>query len=382
MLRSFRPGRALIALFVVLLALLSLPAYAAGGGSRPRRARALQKQIDQLQRDLKRLERANTAIEPMVDEKINKQWVTAGFNMKDGFFIQDPTKEYRLRIGGYTQLDRAILRRRLAGEEHGPVPVPPRPSDPRGIADEVHRLQDHAGLRRQQRPALRCLRRHQAIRRVSRLGEARRQVQRRRSASSACSRRPPFRSSSAPRRPTSMPTRDVGIQVWGSPWAGTILLRARRLRRRARPRQHQRQSRETTSPSPAACSRSRSRRGPQREATCRRCGASASAWPAPGATSRATSPAPISRVSELRTGDDLPVRERRRCGQHRGLERYAEPHQSARVTTTGDPSARRPSTSGRARRCSSGMSTRTSRTRPGSSRRDGSSPVKTPVTEA
>src|SRR5690606_12689195 len=105
---SFRSprGRVRTAVWVLAIgltftgALRSQPA----GAEEPTRE-SLQQQIDQLKRDLDRLNRANAAIEPMVDEKINKQWVTAGFNLKDGFFIQDPSKEYRLRFRGYTQMD-------------------------------------------------------------------------------------------------------------------------------------------------------------------------------------------------------------------------------------------------------------------------------------
>jgi phosphate-selective porin OprO and OprP len=87
--------------WVIAIGLGSLPAVAAENAAR----QSLQEQIDQLKREVERLERANAAVEPMVDEKLNKQYVTAGFNFKDGFFIQDPSKTYRMKLRGYTQLD-------------------------------------------------------------------------------------------------------------------------------------------------------------------------------------------------------------------------------------------------------------------------------------
>jgi phosphate-selective porin OprO/OprP len=103
---SLAPHRIAILAFAALAALGPMTARGAGPSTPAKAADpSLQEQIEQLKRDVQRLERANRAVEPMVDEKITKQYVTAGFNLKDGFFIQDPTKEYRLRFGGYTQLD-------------------------------------------------------------------------------------------------------------------------------------------------------------------------------------------------------------------------------------------------------------------------------------
>lgn len=94
-------SRAVLVLWAVSIGVGSPLATAADSGDK----QSIQEQIDQLKREVERLERANAAIEPMVDEKFTKQYVTAGFNTKDGFFIQDPSKTYRLKFRGYTQLD-------------------------------------------------------------------------------------------------------------------------------------------------------------------------------------------------------------------------------------------------------------------------------------
>ena len=217
-----RPGRALLVLFVGLLALPSLPAYAAEAAADPTRE-SLQKQIDQLQRDLKRLERANSAVEPMVDEKINKQWVTAGFNLKDGFFIQDPTKEYRLRIGGYTQLDGRFfvddseekntdqfLFRRARTILEGSLT--------RFIDFKI--MPDFAGSSVQLFDAYVDVKPFDEYRDWAKLraGKFKTPVGLERMQSATAI---PLVERGAPTN--LVPNRDIGLEIWGAPWAGTIL---------------------------------------------------------------------------------------------------------------------------------------------------------------
>lgn len=64
----------------------------------------VKKQIQDLQEKVRRLERANSGMEDLVDDKIRQSKPVAGYK-PGGFFIQNQKGDYVVRIGGYTQFD-------------------------------------------------------------------------------------------------------------------------------------------------------------------------------------------------------------------------------------------------------------------------------------
>ncbi len=117
--RAFRRWGAAIGLTSLLLGFASV---AAGGGPpRPgadveERLRALEEEVRQLraERDAARREAVEAkpaaeevvdkpAVEAIVDDKLKKQKVLAGW--KDGFFLESPNGDFKLKLRGYAQAD-------------------------------------------------------------------------------------------------------------------------------------------------------------------------------------------------------------------------------------------------------------------------------------
>jgi phosphate-selective porin OprO and OprP len=95
------PSGLAVAAFAVAIGFGPLPAMAESAAAK----QSVQEQIDELKQQIEALEKANAAIPPMVDEKITKEYLSGGFNLKDGFFLQDYKGEYKIKFRGYTQLD-------------------------------------------------------------------------------------------------------------------------------------------------------------------------------------------------------------------------------------------------------------------------------------
>src|SRR5215831_16135585 len=63
----------------------------------------INKKIQELQDQVRKLQRANAGVEDLIDDKLRQKKITAGY--KDGFYIQSEDGDYRLKVGGYTQFD-------------------------------------------------------------------------------------------------------------------------------------------------------------------------------------------------------------------------------------------------------------------------------------
>lgn len=85
--------------------LVAMPTAAFGGAAAaPPDISQIEKQIADLQEEVRRLKRANSTVEDTIDDKIRQAKPVAGYEKGSGFFIQNQAGDYKLRLGGYTQL--------------------------------------------------------------------------------------------------------------------------------------------------------------------------------------------------------------------------------------------------------------------------------------
>ena len=100
------PSRIAAALLLGGSIAMLLPGAASGAppsSEKPSNIDAIERQIQELQDEVKKLKRANAGVEDLVDDKIRQSKPVAGY--KNGFFISNQAGDYKLTIGGYTQLD-------------------------------------------------------------------------------------------------------------------------------------------------------------------------------------------------------------------------------------------------------------------------------------
>jgi phosphate-selective porin OprO and OprP len=97
-----------------LLLLLALPGAPSAGDSQSRRAVDIDERLERLENEVRELRREKQAAEAsapvaqedldrILDEKFKKQKVLAGW--QDGFFLQSPNGDFKLKLRGYTQAD-------------------------------------------------------------------------------------------------------------------------------------------------------------------------------------------------------------------------------------------------------------------------------------
>ena len=130
---------------------------------------------------------------PSSRSKLKKQKVLAGW--KDGFFLESPNGDFKLKLRGYIQADSARLPERGRRHRHRQHLHAPRAADRRGHRLQVLRLQDHAGLRRRATRTLQDA--YGGVNYLNRGASSAPASSSRRSASSGCSRARTCFSSSA-----------------------------------------------------------------------------------------------------------------------------------------------------------------------------------------
>jgi len=96
-----------------LLLLHAMPGAPQAGDYNPRRAVDIDERLEKLENEVRELRREKEAaqapqldqaeLDRILDEKIKKQKVLAGW--QDGFFLQSPNGDFKLKLRGYTQAD-------------------------------------------------------------------------------------------------------------------------------------------------------------------------------------------------------------------------------------------------------------------------------------
>jgi len=102
--RASFSSRRWIAAGVLAGAMNLVPLAASGAPASGADIQNIEKQIRELQEEVKRLKRSNSGVEDLIDDKIRQAKPVAGYK-PGGFFIQNQKGDYSVRIGGYTQLD-------------------------------------------------------------------------------------------------------------------------------------------------------------------------------------------------------------------------------------------------------------------------------------